>query len=90
MPSESLPPFFNMSCTEKGDQFSTEYFLWQDQTFRLLNQRITEFGVNVPSFSSTEVTAFPANVPVGTIWFNNTLDKLQFKGLVGVQTIQSV
>lgn len=85
-----LPPFYDMPVTEKNDKFSSEYYLYNDQTFQVLNSRITLFGVNVPSFTTAQVTAFPTNVAIGTIWYNSTLDKLQFRGSAAVQTITSV
>ena len=51
-------------------------------------------GINLPSFTTAQITAILAVVPsivsVGTIWYNSTLDKLQFKGATAVQTITSV
>jgi hypothetical protein len=35
------------------------------------------------------VATFPINIARGTIWYNSTLDKLQFQGAAAVQTITS-
>jgi hypothetical protein len=89
MTSPALPAFFNMRCTEKGDSFSPDYYLYNDQMFQVLNSRITIYGLNVPSFTSTEVVAFSPTPTIGTIWYNSSLDKLQFQGASAVQTITS-
>jgi hypothetical protein len=53
-------------------------------------------GINPPSFTTEQINIIAANispnppVPVGTIWFNSTMNKLQFLGSIGVQTITSV
>lgn len=79
-----------MQCTEKGDRFSSEFFLFNDQTSQILNLRITPYGVNVPSFTATEIGTFPTDVTAGTIWLNTTLNKLQFKTNTGtIETITS-
>lgn len=54
----------------------------------------TVIGINPPSFTTAQITAInsisPSIIPVGTIWYNSTLDKLQFKGASGIQQITSV
>jgi hypothetical protein len=54
-------------------------------------------GINPPSFTTTQITAILALappdpvVPVGTMWYNSTIKKLQFKSDTGVvETITSV
>lgn len=45
---------------------------------------VTLNGLNPPSLTTAQITALttasPLPVPFGTIWFNNTLNKLQFWG----------
>ncbi len=90
MATETLPPFFNMECTDKGDRFSADFYLYNDQTFQTLNARITKYGINFPSFTSAEVAAFPSSVPKGTTWYNSDLEELQFsRGGGTIRTIQS-
>jgi hypothetical protein len=89
MTTPSLPAFFDMQCTQKGDMFSADFYLYLDQQFQVLNDTITLYGVTVPSFTTAQVAAFPTNVTVGTVWYNSTLDKLQFQGASAVQTITS-
>jgi hypothetical protein len=79
MSDTTLPPFFLMDCTDKGDKFSNDFYLYNDQVFQFLNSRLTGYGSALPSFTTAQVTAFPDTVKVGTIWYNNTLKKLQFK-----------
>lgn len=54
-------------------------------------------GINPPSFTTAQITAIAASVPpnptvpIGTIWYNSTLDKLQFLGAGNVvRTVTSV
>lgn len=79
-----------MQATEKDGRLSTDFYLYNDQLFQFLNTVLTPYGVSPPSFTNTEVLAFPSTIQVGTIWYNSTLDKLQFKGSAAVQTITSV
>lgn len=88
--STGIPAFFNMQCTDKGDKLSTDFYLYNDQLFQALNDRITIYGVNVPTFTNADVGALPTNLALGTMWYNSDLDKLQFKGAGGIQTITSV
>ena len=79
----SLPAFYNFKYVDKDGNMTPDAHLFNDQTFQVLNSVITANGVVVPS-----LTAAPVGAAVGTMWYNSTLDKLQFQG-VAVQTITS-
>lgn len=53
---------------------------------------VTINGINPPSFTTTQINTFfnDASIPIGTLWYNSNMDKLQFKGASAVQTITSV
>lgn len=52
---------------------------------------ITNQGVTLPSYTTSEIIALEPNVDNGTIWFNTSLSKLQVKTSTGtIETIQSV
>lgn len=59
-----------------------------------LNQTLREWfnwdGFLAPSLDAGQVTIISAYKPIGTFWYNSTLDKLQFLGSGGVQTVTSV
>ena len=40
---------------------------------------VTINGLVPPSFTTAQITDLLPNVSIGTIWYNNTLNKLQFK-----------
>ncbi len=88
--TRQLPAFFDMQSTEKGDKLSPDLYLYLDQQFQVLNSSITVYGLNTPSFTASEIATFPSDLPSGTIWYNSTLDKLQFQGASAIQTITSV
>lgn len=72
-----LPAFFNMQCTQKGDQFSADFYLYLDQTFQVLNSIITANGIVMPTFTAAQVALFPTTLPYGTMWYNSDMMKLQ-------------
>ena len=86
----SLPPFYNFKYVEKDGNMTSDSYLFNDQTFQVLNSTITLYGVVFPSFTTAQVTAFPVGITIGTTWYNSTLDALQFQGASAVQTITSV
>lgn len=54
------------------------------------NNTIANNGLTPPPFTTTQITALQPNSPIGTIWFNTTLAKLQVKTATGVvETITS-
>lgn len=90
MPASTLPPFYQMPCTDKNDSLSSTFQLYLDQQSQTLNTIITPYGITVPSFTAAEVAAFPANIAPGTIWYNSTLEELQFIRAGGIiRTITS-
>lgn len=54
-------------------------------------------GINPPSYTTAQINAISVAtsddgsplVPVGTIWYDSTMDKLRFKGASTIQTITS-
>jgi len=90
MPNQTLPNFYNMKFTDKDGNMTPDSSLYMDQTFQTLNSIITINGIVVPSLTTVQVTALPTTVAIGTLWFNSTLNALQFKGNTGVQQITSV
>lgn len=104
---DSLPPFFNMYFTEKDGRLSTDGYLYNDQLFQTVNvivlllnslsstsiqgNDVVLDGINPPSYTTLDIVDLEPNVPRGTIWYNSTLKKLQFKADDGViETITSV
>lgn len=54
------------------------------------NQDVTVTGINPPPYTTAQIGTLEPTVPVGTIWYNSTLKKLQFKADAGViETITS-
>jgi hypothetical protein len=126
-----LPAFFNFKFTDKDGNLTQDAYLFEDQTFQVLNYMefainstlstyvqpnivpngtsynpfmfpvvppagtLNIIGLNPPSFTTAEINLIAANlagnpqVPVGAIFMNITLNKLQFLGASGIQTITS-
>ena len=71
-------------------QDQTPYFELQEL---ILTQWLSSNGFQIPSLTTVEITALLALTKppiVGTLWYNSTLDKLQFLGSSAVQTVTSV
>ena len=52
---------------------------------------LSDNGWTVPNLSTADITTIEPSMPVGTLWFNSTLAKLQVKTAAGVvETITSV
>lgn len=91
----SLPPFFNMRYTEENGNLTVNAQLYNDLTYQILNQVVEYFntGLQLPRKTTAEITVYlnDTNIPLGTLWFNTDLVKLQFKSAAGVaQTVTSV
>jgi len=89
---QNLPPFFDFVYTNKDGSLTPNAKLFNDLTFQFLNQNFS-FGLQIPNRSTLEIADDLANVniPLGTLWFNTNLSKLQFKSAPGVaETITSV
>lgn len=90
-----LPPFYNMSYTDKNGNLTDESLSYNDQTFQTLNivvDRVND-GWVFPSYSNADIAAFgaDASVALGTVWYSTTDNKLKVKTGAGtIETIQSV
>lgn len=93
-----LPSFYNMQITDKGDLSSSQFLLYLDQTYQLLNKivgllnlYVTSDYIAAVSKTTAEITALEPYAPLGAIWFNTTLAKLVVKTASGtIETIQSI
>lgn len=82
-----LPPYFH-----NPDYAQQEYYQ------ELFNRTIASWfnvslGFQQPIFTNAEVAiivGLASPPPLGTHWYNSDLDKMQFLGASGVQTITSV
>lgn len=102
----TLPAFFDMVYSNPNGKLAPDGYLYNDQMFQALNalvilvnglttsvvsgSSVTINGINAPSFTTTQIIALEPSVPNGTLWYNSTLKKLQFKADAGViETITS-
>lgn len=105
MPIPNLPAFYNMDYVDKNGKLTTQGAMYHDQNFQSLNAQVilsnsitttsidngqvTINGINPPAYTTAQITEISSSVPLGTMWYNSTLDKLQFKGASAIQTITS-
>lgn len=99
-------PFYDVTYTDKNGNLVANAKLYNDQLFQTLNyvvllinslattdisNTMVNFnGLSAPIKTTTEITALEPNVPRGTVWYNSTIKKLQFKSDDGViETITS-
>jgi|SRR5579872_2226335 len=82
---QSLPPFFDFVYTNKDGSLTPNAKLYNDLTFQYLNQNFT-FGMQIPNQTTAQINVYKndINIPVGTIWFNTNLSKLQVKTVAGM------
>jgi hypothetical protein len=90
----SLPPFFNMRYTDENGDLTVNAQLYNDLTYQVLTQVVDYFntGLQLPRKTTAEITVYlnDINIPLGTLWFNTDLVKLQFKSAPAtVQTVTS-
>lgn len=95
-----LPPFHDMKYVEKNGYLGSQSKSYNDNMWQTLNIIVDYFrnGLLFPVYTDTEITAFKNNdsIPVGTVWYNTTTDKLNLKtaisdpGPAKVEVIQSV
>lgn len=98
-----LPAFYNMPWARTDGRMHTEAQLYNDQMFQTMDQLVGYMNVNltpagyyVPQATTAIITGYrdDNNVPVGAIWFNTNLSKLQVKTALGspgtIETITSV
>lgn len=88
----NLPPFFNMIYTKEDGSLTANAQLYNDLMYQILNQLIVMInnGLQLPNKTTAEITAYAADtsVPIGTLWYNTSLNKLQFK--TGTGTVETV
>lgn len=92
MPIPDLPPFFNMIYTKDNGELTPNAQLYNDLMYQVLNQLIVMInnGLQLPNKTTAEITAYlnDTTIPIGTIWYNTSLNKLQFK--TGTGTFETV
>lgn len=99
----NLPAFFDMIYTQDNGKLSREGLLYNDQMFQSLNQLVVYINSNLspsgfymPNATTAEITVYRDDdtVPVGAMWFNTNLAKLQVKTALGspgtIETVTSV
>lgn len=96
----SLPAFFDMQYTNKDGKLSNDGYLYNDQTFQVLNIVVELLntalmsevngnsfaldGIAPPSKTTAQIAVLVTTATNGTMWFNTDLKKLQFKSDTGV------
>jgi hypothetical protein len=106
MAIQDLPTFFDMVYTKPDGHLAADGYLYNDQMYQALNLLVNTInlmvttlitngtvlinGINPPIKTTAQITALLPNVPIGTIWYNSNLKKLQFKSDTAVvETITS-
>ncbi len=80
----ALPQYFH-----NPDYKQQEYY--QELLNRMLRDWLNiNAGFLLPTFTNAEIAVISPTFPPVRIWYNSNLDKLQFIGSSGIQTITSV
>lgn len=106
MAIQSLPTFFDMIYTKNDGHLAPDGMHYNDQMFQALNAlvilvngltssiinagSVTINGINPPPKTTAQIAALQPDVPIGTLFFNTDLKKMQLKTDTGViETITS-
>ena len=85
-----LPVFYDRKYTDKDGRLTPDSYLFMDESFRVLGSVVNQFleGLRVPIFPTVSVSPNDSsieryrddiNVPLGTIWYDSTENKLYVK-----------
>jgi len=94
----NVPPFYNFKFVDESGNLTSEAQLFMASINQAMLGALTNDGWTVPNLATTQIlpsdppgiTQVEPKMPVGTIWFNTTLLKLQVKTAAGVvETITS-
>ena len=75
----------NIPTYLRGDDQSD----YQDQLNQELRYGLSGNGFVVPPLTTVQITSVEESMPIGTLWYNTTVNKLQVKTATGIQTITS-
>lgn len=74
-----LPTYIKNSSQETYHQLLSQ----------LLIQGLSDLGWTVPTLTGDNIVTVAPTMPVGTIWYNTTINKLMVNTATGVETITS-
>ena len=79
----SLPPFYEMLFTDPDGYMTSDALYYMDQSFQTLNEVVEFFnkGVEMPQYTAADIATIAAEttVPLGTMWYDTTNNKLVVK-----------
>lgn len=64
--------------------------LYNDEFNQTIRQLLSDIGWRFPRLTNAQVTAFTADIPIGSQWYNTDIDKMQIMTTGGIETITSV
>ena len=86
----NLPPFLNTQYTDEKGYLTSSMQIYNDQLNQALQSAVGSAGFQVSQATTTQITDLEPDVPVGCLWFNTDLLKLQVKTATGIiETITS-
>lgn len=77
----------NLPTYLRGSENDNQSFF--EEMFLTLLEGLSNNGWTVPNLTTAQITAVQSQMPVGTLWFNTSVDKLQVKTSGGIETITS-
>lgn len=85
-----IPTFINVKYTEESGYLTAAFQYYNDQLNQVLSNGIGPNGFTISPLTTAQIASVEPNAPDGTLWFNSTLGKLQFKVSSGtIETITS-
>lgn len=62
---------------------------YHEQLNQTLQNGLSNQGWTFPNLSSAQITEAAVSMPLGTVWYNTTINKLVVKTSSGIETISS-
>lgn len=92
MAVDGTPTFYKMQIANDENEVSDEATLYFDQQSQVISEMVDQFngGIQMAQKTNAQATAAGAdtNVPLGTVWFNTDVAKLQVK--TAASTVETV
>jgi len=88
----NIPAFINVTFTDKEGKLTPAMQFYNDQLNQVLFNGVGPNGFTVSQLTTADITTLAANVniPLGTVWYNTSINKLQVKTAPSVvETISS-
>ena len=72
-----IPVLQNIQFVDKNGYLTDSQLLWLDELIQTMQSALSDNGWTVPNATTAQIATLKTLMPVGTIWFNTDVAKLQ-------------